>query len=168
MKTWYVVKNNNIYIELHTTWVCATYFIVDCEIQHRYGVHMYTHTHMCKKLYCLKMQASSPKAKRRVTVYMFVVHGTALPQRVVGTRVIDNNNKKHGIKITRSSSEAKSCVSVWWQSWQCLPVSQRTVADPEGVPWVPWNPSFEGLPLKILCANVLCKLRSHWSYALQQ
>ena len=29
------------------------------------------------------------------------------------------------------------------------------VADPEGVHWVPWNPSFEGLPSKILCANVL-------------
>ena len=23
-----------------------------------------------------------------------------------------------------------------------------------GVPWVPWNPSFEGLPSKILCANI--------------
>ena len=30
-----------------------------------------------------------------------------------------------------------------------------SVADPEGVPWVPWNPSFEGLPSKILCENVL-------------
>ena len=40
-----------------------------------------------------------------------------------------------------------------------------TVADPEGVPWVPQNPSFEGLPSKILCTNVL--LHSHWSYALQ-
>ena len=28
------------------------------------------------------------------------------------------------------------------------------VVDLEGVPWVPWNSSFEGLPLKILCANV--------------
>ena len=28
------------------------------------------------------------------------------------------------------------------------------MADLEGVPWVPWNSSFEGLPLKILCANV--------------
>ena len=46
-----------------------------------------------------------------------------------------------------------------------LPHSDWPVADPEGVPWVPWNPSFEGLPSKILCANVL--LCSHWSYALQ-
>ena len=38
------------------------------------------------------------------------------------------------------------------------------MADPEGVPLVPWNPSFEGLLSKILCANVLRKLRSHWSY----
>ena len=45
--------------------------------------------------------------------------------------------------------------------WSC------PVADPEGVPWVLWNPSFEGLPSKILCANVLRTLRSHWSYALQ-
>ena len=29
------------------------------------------------------------------------------------------------------------------------------MADPEEVQWVPWNPSFEGLPSKILCANVL-------------
>ena len=29
------------------------------------------------------------------------------------------------------------------------------------------DPSFEGLPSKILCANVLRTLRSHWSYALQ-
>ena len=36
----------------------------------------------------------------------------------------------------------------------------NAVADPEGVPW---NPSFEGLPSKILCANVLPTLRSHWS-----
>ena len=35
------------------------------------------------------------------------------------------------------------------------------MADPEGVPWVPWNPSFEGLPSKILCANILCTLCSH-------
>ena len=35
------------------------------------------------------------------------------------------------------------------------------------VPWVLWNFSFEGLPSKILCANVLRTLRSHWSYALQ-
>ena len=32
---------------------------------------------------------------------------------------------------------------------------EAAVADPEGVHWVPWNPSFEGLPSKILCANVL-------------
>ena len=24
-----------------------------------------------------------------------------------------------------------------------------------GFQWVPWNPSFEGLPSKILCANIL-------------
>ena len=41
------------------------------------------------------------------------------------------------------------------------------VADPERVPYVPWNPSFEGLPSKILCANVACILRSHLSYSLQ-
>ena len=35
-----------------------------------------------------------------------------------------------------------------------------TVADPEGVQWVPWNPSFEGLPSKILCANVLVEISS--------
>ena len=38
-----------------------------------------------------------------------------------------------------------------------------SVADPEGVQWVPWNPSLEGLPSKILCANRY----SHWSYALE-
>ena len=31
-----------------------------------------------------------------------------------------------------------------------------------GGPWVPWNPPFEGLPSKILCANVLSTLRSHY------
>ena len=36
----------------------------------------------------------------------------------------------------------------------CLQNDEGTVADPEGVPWVLWNPSFEGLPSKILCANV--------------
>ena len=41
----------------------------------------------------------------------------------------------------------------------------KSVVDLEGVPWVPRNPTFEGLPLKILCANVLCTLRPHWSYA---
>ena len=41
------------------------------------------------------------------------------------------------------------------------------VADPEGVHWVPWNPSFEELPSKILCANIQRTRRSHWSYALQ-
>ena len=40
------------------------------------------------------------------------------------------------------------------------------MADPEGVPWVPWNLCFEGLPLKILYANALPTLRLHWSYAL--
>ena len=30
----------------------------------------------------------------------------------------------------------------------------RPVADLEGVPWVPWNPSFEGLPLRILSKSV--------------
>ena len=36
------------------------------------------------------------------------------------------------------------------------------VADPEGVQWVPWNPTFKGLPSKIsVCANVLHTLRSH-------
>ena len=44
---------------------------------------------------------------------------------------------------------------------------KTAVADPEGVPYVPWNPSFEGLPSKILCANVACILRSHLSYSLQ-
>ena len=29
----------------------------------------------------------------------------------------------------------------------------EAVADPEGVPWVPWNPSFEGLSSKILCGK---------------
>ena len=38
------------------------------------------------------------------------------------------------------------------------------MVDPEEVPW---NPSFEELPSKILCANILCTRRSHWSYALQ-
>ena len=38
-----------------------------------------------------------------------------------------------------------------------------TVADPEGVPW---NPAFEELPSKLLCANVLLTLCIHWSYAL--
>ena len=28
-----------------------------------------------------------------------------------------------------------------------------SVADPEGVPWVPWNPSFEGLPSKKIYAK---------------
>ena len=43
----------------------------------------------------------------------------------------------------------------------------QAVADPEGVHWVPWNPSFEELPSKILCANILRTRRSHWSYAIQ-
>ena len=34
--------------------------------------------------------------------------------------------------------------------------------DLEGVPWVSWNSSFEGLPLKVLCANV----RSHTGTSL--
>ena len=34
---------------------------------------------------------------------------------------------------------------------------REAVADLEGVPWVPWNSSFEGLLLKVLCAN----MRSH-------
>ena len=33
------------------------------------------------------------------------------------------------------------------------------MADPEGVPWVPWNLCFEGLPSKILCANAVPTLR---------
>ena len=41
------------------------------------------------------------------------------------------------------------------------------MVDSEGVPRVPWNPSLEGLPSKILCAKVVRTLRSHWSYALQ-
>ena len=28
--------------------------------------------------------------------------------------------------------------------------TSRAVADLEGVPWVPWNPPFEGLPSRIL------------------
>ena len=44
-------------------------------------------------------------------------------------------------------------------------LTRFTVADPEGVPWVPWNPSFKGLPSKILCNNILSTLHSHWSYA---
>ena len=47
------------------------------------------------------------------------------------------------------------------------PREHNSVADPEGVHWVPWNPSFEELPSKILCANILRTRRSHWSYALQ-
>ena len=51
------------------------------------------------------------------------------------------------------------------------PVLNRIIANSSGgsrgVPWVPWNPSFEGLPSKLLCANILCTLLSHWSYALQ-
>ena len=36
------------------------------------------------------------------------------------------------------------------------------VADPGEVHWVPWNPSFKGLPSKIsVLANVLHTLRSH-------
>ena len=51
--------------------------------------------------------------------------------------------------------------------WQSIVLT--SVANPEGVPWVLWNPSFEGLPSKIpvLCVNVLRTLRSHWSYALR-
>ena len=37
----------------------------------------------------------------------------------------------------------------------CPNSASSSVADLEGVPWVPWKPSFEGLPSKILCANVL-------------
>jgi len=51
--------------------------------------------------------------------------------------------------------------------WRGFGNHDGTVADPEGVPWVLWNPSFEGLPSKILCANVLRTLPSHWNYALQ-
>ena len=38
------------------------------------------------------------------------------------------------------------------------------VADLEGAQWVPWNPSFEGLPSRILCANMLLArcIRSQW------
>ena len=49
-----------------------------------------------------------------------------------------------------------ACPSSWRYSvtegcgWVVL-----SVADLEGVPWVPWNPSFEELALKILCANIL-------------
>ena len=50
---------------------------------------------------------------------------------------------------------------------ECVNLEGRAVADPEGVHWVPWNPSFEELPSKILCANILRTRRSHWSYALQ-
>ena len=49
---------------------------------------------------------------------------------------------------------------------ECVNLEGRAVADPEGVHWVPWNPSFEELPSKILCANILRTRRSHWSYAL--
>ena len=35
-----------------------------------------------------------------------------------------------------------------------------TVVDPEGVPWVPWNPAFEGLPSKLLCATHVCQLNN--------
>ena len=44
---------------------------------------------------------------------------------------------------------------------ESLATVEDSVADPEGVQWVPWNPAFEGLPSKILCANVLLTLRSH-------
>ena len=62
------------------------------------------------------------------------------------------------------------------QRRECMLISARyfgggktasPVADPERVHWVPWNPSFEELPSKILCANILCTRRSHWSKALQ-
>ena len=39
-----------------------------------------------------------------------------------------------------------------------------SVADPEGVQWVPWNPSFEVLPSKILCANVLTLEATYFSF----
>ena len=101
MKT-YVVKNNNIYILP----MRATYYLGVCSIFHcglwNSIVHMYTHTCVRNSTVWKCKQVHPKQRGEAVTVYMFVVHGTALPQRVVGTRVIDNNNKKHGIKITRS------------------------------------------------------------------
>ena len=35
------------------------------------------------------------------------------------------------------------------------------MADPKGVPWVPWNPSFEGLPSKILYAQTYYEHYAH-------
>ena len=41
-------------------------------------------------------------------------------------------------------------------------IGSYPVADLEGVPWVPWNPSVEGLPSNILSTNIL---RTPQSYA---
>ena len=43
------------------------------------------------------------------------------------------------------------------------------VADPEGVHWVPWNPSFEELPLKMLCTYYVHDANTgatHFSFTL--
>ena len=47
---------------------------------------------------------------------------------------------------TVSSTLRQSSLVVEYKTWMLNVIS--SVADPEGVPWVPWNPSFEGLPPK--------------------
>ena len=54
--------------------------------------------------------------------------------------------------------EQNTSLHVLWTTPNCglSPLLHVVVADPEGVQWVPWNPSFKGLPLKIsVCTNVL-------------
>ena len=68
------------------------------------------------------------------------------------------------MSFTPSGTAFRMCVCMFAWLLACLLAvwpytinlkNECAVADPEGVPWVLWNPSFEGLPSKILCANVL-------------
>ena len=43
-------------------------------------------------------------------------------------------------------------------------MGQKEVVDLEGVPWVPWNPPFEGLPLHILSKSAQTQLRTLTSH----
>ena len=43
---------------------------------------------------------------------------------------------------------------------------QVTVADPEGVQWVPWNPSFEGLPLQTYYVHYAHTRAAHFSFTV--
>ena len=92
----------------------------------------------------------------------------------IGVRLIEDflartqQGRCHDLKETADVLAKVCCVlhpysCVWITHAVC-----HSVADLEGVPWVPWNPLFEGLSSKILYASVLCTLRPHWSYRMQK